>query len=78
MYYNTIHAPNNHIETIVKRIIDRFLDEINKGIVFTNQDEFNRFLDNNEDLYELTDTQRYKVIKALREIVDVLFNKEEN
>lgn len=68
----------NSSETIVKRIIDKFLDEINKGVDLTNQDEFNRFLDNNEDLYELTDTQRYKVIKALREIVDVLFNKEEN
>lgn len=68
----------NNIETIVRRIIDRFLDEINKGVDFTNQEEFNRFLDNNEDLYELTDTQRYKVIKALHEIVGVLFNKEEN
>ncbi|WRW34750.1 hypothetical protein CF5_0010 [Staphylococcus phage CF5] len=68
----------NNIETIVKRIIDKFLDEINKGMDLNNQDEFNRFLDNNADLYELTDTQRYKVIKALHEIVDVLFNKEEN
>ncbi|ARQ95766.1 hypothetical protein qdsa001_8 [Staphylococcus phage qdsa001] len=50
-----------------------FDDEGNKGVDFTNQDEFNRFLDNTEDLYEVSGTQRDKIIKCLQNIVITVF-----
>ncbi|WBF47836.1 hypothetical protein SSP49_11 [Staphylococcus phage SSP49] len=58
---------------IAERVIEKFLDETNKGVDFTNQDEFNRFLDNTEDLYEVSDTQRDKIIKCLQNIVVTVF-----
>lgn len=62
---------------IVKRVIEKFLDETNKGVDFTNQDEFNRFLDNTEDLYEVSDTERDKIIKCLQNIVVTVFMDKE-
>ncbi len=62
---------------IVKRVIEKFLDETNKGVDFTNQDEFNRFLDNTEDLYEVSGTQRDKIIKCLQNIVVTVFMDKE-
>ncbi|AFO70618.1 hypothetical protein F422_gp031 [Staphylococcus phage SA11] len=58
---------------IAERVIEKFLDETNKGVDFTNQDEFNRFLDNTEDLYEVSDTQRDKIIKCLQNIIVTVF-----
>ncbi|AFV81012.1 hypothetical protein LSA2308_00195 [Staphylococcus phage LSA2308] len=58
---------------IAERVIEKFLDETNKGVDFTNQDEFNRFLDNTEDLYEVSGTQRDKIIKCLQNIVVTVF-----
>ncbi|BBM81383.1 hypothetical protein [Staphylococcus phage KSAP7] len=62
---------------ITERVIEKFLDEINKGVDFTNQDEFNRFLDNTEDLYEVSGTQRDKIIKCLQNIVVTVFMDKE-
>ncbi|UXE02860.1 hypothetical protein Koombakaat1_00070 [Staphylococcus phage Koomba-kaat_1] len=62
---------------IAERVIEKFLDETNKGVDFTNQDEFNRFLDNTEDLYEVSDTQRDKIIKCLQNIVVTVFMDKE-
>ncbi|QYC52134.1 hypothetical protein RP15_gp125 [Staphylococcus phage vB_Sau-RP15] len=62
---------------IAERVIEKFLDETNKGVDFTNQDEFNRFLDNTEDLYEVSDTQRDNIIKCLQNIVVTVFMDRE-
>ncbi|UVD42722.1 hypothetical protein [Staphylococcus phage vB_SauM-V1SA22] len=62
---------------IAERVIEKFLDETNKGVDFTNQDEFNRFLDNTEDLYEVSETQRDKIIKCLQNIVVTIFMDKE-
>ncbi len=62
---------------IAERVIEKFLDETNKGVDFTNQDEFNRFLDNTEDLYEVSGTQRDKIIKCLQNIVVTVFMDRE-
>ncbi|BBI90131.1 hypothetical protein [Staphylococcus phage SAP6] len=62
---------------IAERVIEKFLDETNKGVDFTNQDEFNRFLDNTEDLYEVSGTQRDKIIKCLQNIVVTVFMDKE-